>query len=189
MLGDSGAWSKCYWEDASVRVPAFLRCPEWTAGGRLSAAPISCHDVTATILDYAMGAAPADGEAVRRWLPEASSVSLRPLATGQRDRVRDAAYSENGGQFRPPWCMVDDGRFKYVRPLDTGDELLYDKENDPNCLQDVAGQVAPQIIERLRESMLAVHLQHPSPKRGRAAYSPLVPHAITRERLERYVSD
>lgn len=121
------------------------------------------------------------------YLPGCSAVSVGPFLRGESERVRDVVFSENGGQFERPWRMIDDGRWKYVRLLDTHEELLFDKRQDPHCLCNVISEAAhTQTVERLRESLLRVYEEHPSPKAGRAAYSPLTPHRITRERLERY---
>ena len=179
MLGDSAKHAKCWWEDASVRVPMIVRCKQWADGGTISGAVVSCHDVTATMLDYATG-----GGSVESLLPQCSSASLGPLLRGAVDTTREVVYSENGGQFMRPWRMVDDGRLKYVWLLDTDEELLFDKRDDPHCLQNIVGQPGSEkTTARLRREMLRVHLDHPTPKAGRAAYSPLVPHKISRERL------
>jgi choline-sulfatase len=185
MLGDSSKGGKCWWEDASVRVPLVVRYPGWTGPRLVSETVASCHDVTATMLHFAAGE-----DVAAELLPGCSSVSLRPFLAGEAERVREVAYSENGGQFMRPWRLVDDGRWKYVRLMDTGEELLFDKRVDPHCLTSVIDQAGNAgRVQALREQMLQTHLEHPAPKRGRAAYSPEVPHAITRERLERYAKE
>jgi len=80
--------------------------------------------------------------------------------------------------------MVDDGHHKYVRLMDTGEELLFDTQQDPhgnhNLISDPASASA---LHQMREEMLKIHITHPAPKTGKATYTPGVPHAITRERL------
>ncbi|MFP3897514.1 MAG: sulfatase, partial [Anaerolineales bacterium] len=178
MLGDMGKGGKCWWEDASVRVPLLVRCKDWSGPRIASDVLVSCHDVAATMLDFAAGEDRAE-----EFLPGCSSRSLRPFLTGETDKVRDVVYSENGGQFVRPWRMVDDGTYRYVRLLEPEEELLFDRRDDPRCLHDVASEAENiPIIECLREEMLRVHLRHPTPKAGPAGYSPRVPHRITRER-------
>jgi arylsulfatase len=182
---DTGKSGKCHWEDGSTRVPLLVRPPTRMAativppGSRIEAS-VSCHDVTATILDAAGG----EGHATQA-LPGCSSHSLWPLLAGAMERTRQAVYSENGGQFASPWRMMDDGSWKYVWLVETAQELLFHKAEDPFCLTDVAVD-HPDVVARLRRAMLREHLEHPAPKTGRAAYSPLVPHRIGRERLQRY---
>ena len=181
MLGDLGKGGKCWWEDPSVRVPLLVRCPAWTGPRVVDDTLASCHDVAATILDHAAGE-----DIARLRLPGCSSISLKPYLTGAASHAREVAYSENGGQFERPWRMVDDGRSRYVWLLDTGQELLYELAVDPHCLHDLAADRARRsTLDRLRQEMLRVHVDHPAPKMGRAAYSPGVDHRITRERLER----
>ena len=183
MLGDQGRWSKCYWEDASTRVPLFLRYRPWTGPRRVEETLVSVHDVAATIIHAAAG----EDRGRRELLAGVAAPSrCSPFSPGATDHVRRVAYSENGGQFFRPWRMVDDGRYKYVWLNETGEELLFDKAVDPHCLADVAGEPGnAEVMQRLRREMLRVHVEHPAPKTGRAAYSPRVPHRITRERLER----
>jgi arylsulfatase len=179
MLGDLGRHSKCQWEDPSVRVPMLVRYRPWTGPRVVSETLVSDHDVAATVLDFAAGE-----DRSREFLPGCSSVSLKPFLTGASDRVRDVAYSENGGQFMRPWRMLDNGSYKYVCLRDSGEELLFNMRSDPHCLENVASQPKMRpIVEDLRKRMLDIHLDHPSPKTGRAAYSPLVPHSISREKL------
>jgi len=201
MLGDSGKGGKCWWDAASVRVPLLLRWPGWT-GPRLVDEPLaSCHDVTATILDFAIresGNPPTDGsaadapravdraDAVRAWLPGCSSRSLRPFLTGERPHHRQVAYSENGPQFNRPWRSIVDLQYQYVHLLDTDEELLFNLDADPHGNGNLASDAASvPALHRLRREMLGEHVRHPAPKSGKAAYSPRTPHAITRERLEK----
>jgi hypothetical protein len=135
--------------------------------------------VAATILDFAGG----EG-AAQRYLPGCSARSLRPFLTGQAPEVRRVVYSENGGQFQQAWRMVDDGRHRYVRLLDSGEELLFDMAADPYCLHNLASAGGHrETVQRLRNEMLQIHIEHPAPKTGKAAFSPGTPHHITRQRL------
>jgi arylsulfatase A-like enzyme len=183
-LGDAGLWGKCGWQDGSVRVPLIARLPRSNRtarrGRRATRTMASCHDVTATILDFA-----ADQAIIQDVLPGCSSISMRPFLEGRAPGVRDLIYSENGGQFGRPWRMVDDGSYRYVWLLDTGEELLFDRRTDPHCRQNLAAMEASQsMLGELRRAMLRIHVTHPTPKTGRAAHSPQTTHTITRERLK-----
>lgn len=181
MLGDAGRWGKCGWLDSSVRVPLIARCPAWTETRRVTETMASCHDIAPTILDFAL-----EPETVRDALPGCSAVSLKPFLIGAATTVRDVVYSENGGQFGRPWRMVDDGTWRYVWFLDTDEELLFDRTEDPGCHANLATLASvSSILSRLRKEMLRIHVAHPTPKTGRAAYSPATAHRVTRERLER----
>ena len=198
MLGDGGKTGKCHWEDASCRVPMLVRFRPWTGPRVVDETCVSIHDVAATFIglageaeeatagDAAAGKSASSTDLLRRYLPGSSSRSLQPLLTGNADRVRDHAYSENGGQFGRPWRMLDSGELKYVWLRDSGEELLFRRDVDPHCVHDVASDPAMKnLLEEMRAAMLDTHLAHPAPKTGRAAYSPRVPHRITRERLGR----
>ena len=182
MLGDAGKNGKCWWEDASARVPLIVREPAGAGPGRVEETLVSNHDVAATILDYAAGE-----DRARQYLPGCSAVSLRPFLRGATPAVRRVAYSETGDQFSRPWRMVCDGRHKYVHFVDTDEELLFDLEHDPHESRDLssASEVAP-VLQGLRREMLRLFAAHPAPKAGRAGYTPGVPHRITREILEHF---
>ena len=182
MLGDLGKHSKTYWEDGSVRVPMLVRYKPWTGQRIVSDALVSCHDVPATILDFAAGE-----DRSQEYLPGCTSVSLRPFLTGAVDRVREAVYSENGGQFSRPWRMVDNGSHRYVWFTDTGEELLFDRRSDPHCLRNTASQPGMEsVVDQMRRHLLDIHLSNPTPKTGRAGYSPHAPHTCDPARLLKF---
>ena len=99
------------------------------------------HDIAATVL----AAAGLSGDDVRAHAPDAES--LLPLATGERDRVRDWAtcsYRNTGIRlgavsFDPPIhaTMFMDERYKLgvyhaVRGVSGTEGVLYDMVDDPN---------------------------------------------------------
>ncbi len=182
MLGDLGKGAKCWWEDPSVRVPLIAYYQPWE--GRRPRAEdtlVSNHDVTATMLHAAAGE-----DCAGRWLPGCSSRSLLPFITGEKWSVRQFIYSETGPQFGPAWRMVDNGSYKYVYRLDSRQDLLFDLRRDPHCLRNLAGEGNYQAALRaLQETMLKLLASHPAPKRGKAAFTPGVPHSIRREGLRR----
>lgn len=181
MLGDLGKGAKCWWEDPSVRVPFLVYYHPWEdRARRADDTLVSNHDVAATLLHAAAGE-----DAAAQWLPGCSSRSVLPYITGEAPSVRDFVYSETGDQFGPPWRMVDDGAYKYVYRLDTDQDLLFDMARDPHCLTDIAGDPAYRgVLTGLQEKMLKTLAHHPAPKRGKAAFTPAVPHRVTRAMMK-----
>lgn len=181
MLGDLGKGAKCWWEDPSVRVPLIVYYEPGTIRGRLvENTMVSNHDVTATMLHAAAGE-----DCAGQWLPGSSSRSLVPFLTGETTAVREIIYSETGPQFGPAWRMVDDGLYKYVYRLGTDQDMLFDLGRDPHCLVDVAGEAGYRsVLHAMQEKMLKILARHPAPKRGKAALTPGLPHALTRTSMK-----
>ncbi len=142
MLGDHSLLVKGgFFFEANVRVPLIARWPARFAGGRSVDSLVQLHDIAATVL----AAAGLSGDDVRAHAPDAES--LLPLATGERDRVRDWAtcsYRNTGIRlgavsFDPPIhaTMFMDERYKLgvyhaVRGVSGTEGVLYDMVDDPN---------------------------------------------------------
>lgn len=159
MLGDRGLWGKRAPFQASVGVPLVLRGPGVRRGAAHRGA-VSTLDLTATFLDYA-GA---------RALPGMDGASLRPLLAAGGSSAPTFATAGYGG-----WRMVTDGRFKLIRGFDPaapagrsddddGDTLaapagdpplvLFDLENDPHELTDIAAQ-QPAVVAAMEKRLPA----------------------------------
>lgn len=134
MLGDHGQWGKSRPWQPSVGVPLILRAPGVRAGTRV-AAPVNLIDLAATILDYA-------GQPD---LPDWDSRSLRPLAEGRADTVRDVVRSGLND-----WQSVQDTEWKLVVAGD--DVQLFNLIADPDELKNLAGQRA-DVAARLRANL------------------------------------
>lgn len=151
MLGDHGRWGKTVPFQASVGVPLVVRGPGVRRGRQQGA--VSTLDLTATFLDYAQ-ADPLGGM---------DSRSLRQVLQTGRPGVAIATAGYGS------WRLVSDGRYKLIRGFDptqgAGDDddaaaanpirqsagkiLLYDLENDPRELNDLAA-IEPEVMNRLK---------------------------------------
>jgi arylsulfatase A-like enzyme len=135
MLGEHGMWGKSKWHDPSSGIPLIAAGPG-VAGGRVSDALVSLHDLAATFLDCA-GASP---------LPGADAISLRPLLGGRTDAHRPFLYSGLFNQAREGWDMIVADRWKLVRKDEAC--ILHDLEADPYEDTDVAA-AHPEVVRRL----------------------------------------
>lgn len=138
MLGDRGRLSKQMPWRQSVQVPMMIRDPRVREAKRCDA-PVEITDLTATILDLAGLDA---GVALSRPWPAFNDRvpcrSLMPIVRGERDSVRDWAFSECSGN----WQMLESRRLKFIRWIDhrTGvtRESLYDTQADPGEQNDLS---------------------------------------------------
>jgi len=131
MLGDHNSWGKSKPYQPSAGVPLVI----WGMGtrrGLVGAFPATTLDLTATFLDYAGLAVPADMD----------SRSLRPYLEGKVDKHRDHVLSGLGS-----WRMVIQGGYKYIRGYESG-ALLFDLADDPLENKNLAGTM-PAVVERL----------------------------------------
>jgi arylsulfatase K len=130
-------WYKMTLYEGSARVPMVMAGPGIVAGQRRRNL-VSLIDLCPTMLAMTglEGPGNLDGE------------SLLPLAKGETDRSRDWAYAcfmgctANTSEF-----MLRKDRWKYIAYGDF-EPQLYDLENDPEELLDIAQQ-KPEIIRRL----------------------------------------
>lgn len=140
--GESLGEHKLYFDHAGVyeptiHIPLLIRWPE--AAVRRSTSLVQNIDLAPTILDLAGIEIPEDIE----------GKSLIPLMRGERERVRDVVYA-NQGAWQAKRAMVTD-RWKYIRCIDHGfwpcpDEELYDIQNDPKELNELSSQ-RPEILD------------------------------------------
>ncbi len=145
MMGAHSYLSKGRFYEESVRVPLFVRWPGHVKAGR-SKAPVQMMDVYPTIVEA------VDGELTAGRFAK----SLLPIATGAKDRIRPIAISEIGDEA-PLRVMARDDRFKYW--ADERREFLFDLDNDPLEMNDLAGK--PEHRETLSEmrGKLLTHLR------------------------------
>ena len=154
MLGDHNMFAKTRPFEPSARVPFLARPPQAMDYPRavVTDRPVGLQDVMPTLLDAA-------------GLPIPESVtgrSVLPLMRGEDAQWRDALHGELAGLYDPLDAMhyLVDGHAKYVWYDQTGEELLFDLDHDPqelhNLLRDAGAEerVAPwrqRLIERLRD--------------------------------------
>jgi arylsulfatase A-like enzyme len=145
MMGSHGALTKGRFYEESARVPLVVRWPGHVQTGRTKALA-QMMDVYPTIVE-AIG-----GEVT----PGRFAKSLLPVATGQRKSVRDLAVSEIGNAA-PLRMMARDVRYKYW--AEESREFLFDMENDPLEMHDLAGDPEhADTLSKLRGELL-VHLR------------------------------
>ncbi len=147
MLGDHYHWRKTYPYEGSTHIPFIVKWPAAlaVAPGRV-AQPVELRDVLPTLLDVAGGDVPAgmDGR------------SVAPLARGDTAGWRRYIDMEHATCYSPDnyWCVLTDGRIKYVWNFHNGSEQLFDLECDPHELHDVAAEPAyRETLEALRRAM------------------------------------
>ena len=133
LIGDHHLFRKCLPYEGSARVPLMLKGPR-NAGIRRNAAlnpVVELRDVMPTLLDCAGLPIP---EAVE-------GRSFLPIARGENCEWRDYVHGEHVilGQS-VQW--VTDGHEKYVWFSGTGHEQLFDLDDDPQELHDLAGDSA-----------------------------------------------
>lgn len=164
MLGDHGRMNKMvpYWQ--SVSVPCAIRHPHHLRRARVDA-PVESIDLTATILELA-GLDPQ--QALSKAWPRFHNIvpcrSLLPLVDGSAAALRDFTFSESVGQ----WSMIRSSRYAYVRyhgapDPDVPDERLYDRQADPDELEDRSADPALRgELDWHRRRLLWVLERHPA---------------------------
>jgi arylsulfatase A-like enzyme len=145
LMGEHGLIGKWLMFEESIRVPMLLHLPGERA--RRIARPVLNVDVAPTLLDLA--GIDAGGAMQGR--------SIAPLARGERVHDwRDDWYYEHdldpgAAGYLPKVEGIRSERWKYIRYPDANAESLFDLENDPLELQDLASseQHGPE-LEQLR---------------------------------------
>jgi len=136
MMGDFGCFFKCTFMHGSVNVPFILRSPGQVPPGLTSHQLVGLQDV----------------------LPTVASLAGLPLDR-QVDGVDLSGYLA-GGEVRPHYVaqcledpqqsyMVFDGRYKYIYSQWDAVEELYDRQDDPQELRNIATQSSQR--DRLAE--------------------------------------
>lgn len=155
MLGDHHLFGKCEPFQGSAHVPFLLRLPgakRRTAADGPEATvcdqPVGLQDVMPTLLDAAGVDAPAS----------CTGRSVLPLARGESVAWRDSLHGEHNGYraYQEGFHFLVDERWKYIWRSQTGQELLFDLQEDPDELHD-RGRDADMTAWRRR---LAERLAH-----------------------------
>jgi arylsulfatase len=136
MTGDHHLWRKSYAYEASARIPMFLRWPQGLVSGKrgqVMTQPVELRDMLPTFLDAA-------GAQTQRKFDGSSMLSL--LRGGSSTtRWRDYIDLEHGVCYSREnnWNAFTDGRVKYIYHAFHGQEQFFDLQNDPNEVNDLAG--------------------------------------------------
>ncbi|MBI3972407.1 MAG: arylsulfatase [Chloroflexi bacterium] len=153
MLGDHHMFSKARAFEGSARVPFLVRASRGLGcrAGTTVDLPVGLQDVMPTLLDVAEVPIP---ETV-------TGRSVLPLMRGEvpAGGWRDVLHGEHSKKYFDEESMhyLTDGRMKYVWYSQTGDELLFDLDRDPQELHnllfepDAAAHVAPWHRRLIRE--------------------------------------
>ncbi|ACV68202.1 choline-sulfatase [Desulfohalobium retbaense] len=150
MLGERGLWYKMSFHEWSARVPFIVSAPQRFQPGRVTT-PVSLVDLLPTLLDLSGDPhleAPAD---------RLDGQSLVPLLQGEVASLDRPVISEYLGEGAvAPMVMVRWGRYKYIAcPADP--PLLFDLQEDPDELANLAGRPEMQDIEVQLDQVVRKH--------------------------------
>ena len=153
MLGDHHYFRKCEPFEGSARIPLPINTGELgQKGGMRIGSPVCLEDLLPTLLDFA-SLEPPEG---------IDGISLAPVLRGERESVRTWLHCEHSPCYsdEQAFQMITDGKWKCIwRPM-TGKQHLFDLENDPGELHDLAGKpdcsgVLTEAKQRLTERLAA----------------------------------
>ncbi len=189
MTGDHHMWRKTYAYEASARIPMMFRWPTGLVSakrGQVVPQPVELRDILPTFLEVAgvPGAETLDGR------------SLLALARGETEGWRPYIDFEHDVCYSPKnhWNGLTDGHFKYIFHARDGEEQLFNLDEDPWELDDLAGDGAYGETLRTWRNRLIDHLAErgePFVKNGRLAlrpkrmlYSPNYPGTPTYDKMK-----
>ena len=131
MLGDHNLFRKTWPYEASARIPFLIRAPKkWEYPEEITCqSPVGIQDIMPTILD----AASID-------IPNiCTGKSLLPVMQGDTDHVREFLHGEHAGcyDYDHGNHYITDGHHKYIWYSQTGEEHLFNLDEDPNEMRDI----------------------------------------------------
>jgi arylsulfatase A-like enzyme len=147
--------------DANIRSPLIFSMPSRIAKGKVCTAPVAGPDIVPTIFNFAgldkpwemhgRDLTPLLKNPDARWDEPALMVATGQSFGSDTHNIPKGEKAFHGGV---PWyVMLRDRRYKYVRPLVTDLEELYDLEKDPEELDNLA--IKPEHQARLRRMRAA----------------------------------
>lgn len=150
MLGERGMWYKMTMYEWSVRVPLIVCGPGIEAGRRKEV--VSLADLAPSLIE--MGG----GQAEKIPVPLAGTSLCRLISHGADPNWPNVAISDYSAGAAPgPIRMVRKDRYKYVDVCGYA-PLLFDLENDPDELDDLAGR--PDMAGIAEELRAIAHAGH-----------------------------
>lgn len=146
MLGERGLWYKMSPFEPSSRIPMLLSAPG-LGGGRTVATPVSQLDVLPTLVELAA----SRGLALPEFIDPPDGASL----AGDLDPDRTVAVEYTAEAANAPILTLRRRNMKYIAsPIDP--EQLYDLDEDPKELRNLAGQpTAKDAIATFRDAAAA----------------------------------
>ncbi len=152
MLYDHRLWSKSNFFEQSVHIPLILSWPGQLEAGQSNA--LAEHiDLFPTFTDLLSLETP----------DSVQGRSLAPVLRGEMESNRDLVHSEQGRGF----AMQFDGRWKFIHNGEGTEHELYDLQEDPREITNLA--MDPEYAERVREltAELSAWLEQDAvPRRG-----------------------
>ncbi len=153
---EHGLWWKSNYYDASARVPLIISCPALFDSNKRVDNVASLLDLPSTLLDIAG----------TENLPKASGQSLKKFLKADT-RPKDwpnEIFSEYNGDFgEHPSCMIRSGKWKLMYYPEFNSHLLFDMENDPCEINDLAGN---KKYAEVAETLIAKILERWSPEKA-----------------------
>lgn len=156
MMGDHHMFRKTFAYEGSARVPLLARAPAaWQFPENVSTgAPVGWQDIMPTLLDAASVNIPAT----------VTGQSLLPLMRGEEaSKPREILHGEHAGCYDVADGMhfLTDGHSKYIWFSQTGREQLFDLDDDPNELHDLASSGENHQLSRWRGQLAAILAARP----------------------------
>lgn len=154
MLGDHHHWRKTYAYEGSAKVPFLLKWPENSQGelgrGATLEHPVELRDVLPTFLDVAGGRIPK----------EMDGLSLLALVENPDAEWRSWIDLEHASTYRDEnyWSALTDGKMKYIWFFRTGEEQLFNLQEDPGETINLVGIEEYKSELKLWRSRLGEHL-------------------------------
>jgi len=155
-VGEKDCIQKWHLWDESTRVPLFVHVPDNTGNGQTCDHPVSLIDVYPTLADLcSLPVEPNQGLSGKRL----AGHSLRPLLENPHLKswsgpsvafmaIRDWKFSGAVGDTYDPHFSVRSRRYRYTL-CSTGEEELYDHQEDPNEWTNLAGN--PEHAETMKQ--------------------------------------
>lgn len=152
MTGDHNLWRKSYAYQPSARIPMLMRWPTGLVSGKRGQVlpqTVELRDILPTFLEAAgQSARPLDGRSMLG-LPAGKTEGWRPYL----DLEHGVCYSKENH-----WNALTDGREKYIYNAFDGGEQLFNLEQDPAELNDLAPDPAATPRLRLWRERMVAHL-------------------------------
>jgi choline-sulfatase len=132
MLGERGMWYKMSFFEWSARVPLVIHAPGWFAPRRVDQ-HVSLMDVMPTLVELAAAGRSID------FAERVDGRSLVPFLNGESPQPVSVLGEILCEGALAPILMIRRGRYRYVY-AETDAEQLYDLEDDPDELNNLAAQ-------------------------------------------------